>query len=170
MDRSFGDMILTSRPLGFLVLTLLLLLWPRETNWDQQALIYSVSKVVDGDTFWITDGNGKETKIRLIGVDSPESRTTGRVQREPFGKESSEFAKAMLTGKRVRLVYDIQRYDRYRRTLAYVYLEDGTFFNALLVQEGYATVSTFPPNVQFEAYFIKLQREARRKGKGLWEK
>ncbi|HCH44174.1 MAG TPA: nuclease, partial [Algoriphagus sp.] len=70
----------------------------------------------------------------------------------------------------VRLEYDVQRYDRYQRTLAYVYLEDGRFFNALLVQEGYATVATFPPNVKYESLFIKLQREARTKGKGLWGK
>jgi micrococcal nuclease len=127
-----------------------------------------VSKVVDGDTFWVMHPNGQEEKIRLIGVDSPEARRTGRTEIEYFGKESSEFAKKKLAGRRVRLEFDVQRYDRYRRTLAYVYLEDGTFFNALLVKEGYATVATFPPNVKFKSTFLKLEQEARSRKKGLW--
>ncbi|WP_297338098.1 thermonuclease family protein [Algoriphagus sp.] len=129
-----------------------------------------VSKVVDGDTFWVINPDGREEKIRLIGVDTPEVRNTGRTRVEYFGKESSDFAKKFLTGKKVRLEYDVQRRDRYQRTLAYVYLEDGTFFNALLVKEGYATVATFPPNVKNENLFVQLQRQARQKGKGLWRK
>lgn len=136
---------------------------------QQKTGLLSVSKVVDGDTFWLINARGEEEKIRLIGVDSPEARNAGRVKKEYFGAESSAFAKRMLDGKRVRLEYDVQRKDRYQRTLAYVYLEDGTFFNALLVREGYATVATFPPNVKYEKLFIRLQREARSQRKGLWK-
>jgi micrococcal nuclease len=136
---------------------------------QQKTGLLSVSKVVDGDTFWLINARGEEEKIRLIGVDSPEARNAGRVKKEYFGAESSAFAKRMLDGKRVRLEYDVQRKDRYQRTLAYVYLEDGTFFNALLVREGYATVATFPPNVEYEKLFIRLQREARSQRKGLWK-
>ena len=137
---------------------------------QQNSKFLPVSKVVDGDTFWVRHLNGTQEKIRLIGVDSPEARRTGRTEIEYFGRESSAFAKRMLTGKRVRLEYDVQRYDRYRRTLAYVYLEDGTFFNALLVKEGYATVATFPPNVKYEALFLQEEQKARRLRKGLWGK
>lgn len=135
---------------------------------QEKQTFLPITKVVDGDTFWVMNAKGEEEKIRLIGVNSPEARRTGRTEIEYFGKESSDFAKKRLTGKRVRLEYDVQRYDRYRRTLAYVYLEDGTFFNALLVKEGYATVATFPPNVKFKSTFLKLEREARSRKKGLW--
>lgn len=131
---------------------------------------HAVSKVVDGDTFWVKYSNGTEAKIRLIGINSPEARNTGKTQIEYFGKESSEFARKILTGRKVRIVYDVQKYDRYKRHLAYVYLEDGTFLNALLVKEGYANVATYPPNVKYVELFTKLEREARSKRKGLWAK
>jgi micrococcal nuclease len=137
---------------------------------QQKTALLAVSKVVDGDTFWVINSRGEEEKIRLIGVNTPESRNTGRTKIQYFGKEATAFAKKTLTGKRVRLEYDVQRTDRYQRTLAYVYLENGTFFNALLLQEGYAQVATYPPNVKYEKTFIKLQREARAKQKGLWKK
>jgi micrococcal nuclease len=135
---------------------------------QQKSPLLPVSKIVDGDTFWVINAKGQEEKIRLIGINTPEARNTGRTQIEYFGKEATAFAKGILEGKRVRLEYDVQRYDRYKRTLAYVYLEDGTFFNALLVQEGFAQVDTYPPNVKYEAAFLKLQREARVQKKGLW--
>lgn len=127
-----------------------------------------VTKIVDGDTIWVLTPSGQEIKVRLIGVDSPEARNTGRARIEYFGKESSDFAKKVLTGQRVRLEYDVQRLDRYKRTLAYVYLEDGTFFNELLVKEGFATVATYPPNVKYADHFLEVQKKARNSKKGLW--
>lgn len=127
-----------------------------------------VTKIVDGDTIWVLTPSGQEIKVRLIGVDSPEARNTGRTRIEYFGKESSDFAKKVLTGQRVRLEYDVQRLDRYKRTLAYVYLEDGTFFNELLVKEGFATVATYPPNVKYADHFLEVQKKARNSKKGLW--
>lgn len=155
---------------NFFILFLWLALVQQYAFSQQKTALLPVTKVVDGDTFWVLNSKGQEEKIRLIGVDSPEARNSGRKRIEYFGKESSAYAKRILEGQKVRLEYDVQRYDRYQRTLAYVYLEDGRFFNALLVQEGYATVATFPPNVKYESLFIKLQREARTKGKGLWGK
>ena len=75
----------------------------------------------------------------------------------------------MLKGKSVKLEYDIDKFDRYGRTLAYVYLEDGTFVNAELVKNGYAMVMTIPPNVKFADLFVKLQQEARENNKGQWK-
>lgn len=123
---------------------------------------------MDGDTFWVIKSNGKEEKIRLIGINTPESRNTGRTQVEYFGKEASTYVKSLLSGRRVRLEYDVGRYDRYKRTLAYAFLEDGTFLNALLVKEGYANVATYPPNVKYVELFTKLEREARNNKRGLW--
>lgn len=130
---------------------------------------FLVTKVVDGDTFWIDDGTVKGKKIRLIGVDAPESRKTRNKTIDAFGKESKSFVTALLLNKKVRLEFDVARYDRFRRTLAYVFLEDGSFVNAVLVKEGYANVMTVMPNVKYANLFLKLQQEAMDKQKGLWK-
>lgn len=135
---------------------------------EKRDTFLEISKFVDGDTFWVRYANGIEEKIRLIGIDAPESRNTGRVQIEKFGKEASAYVKLYLTGKKVRLEYDVEKLDRYKRTLAYVYLEDGTFLNAHLVEEGYANAATFPPNVKYSELFRDLEAKAREQGKGLW--
>jgi micrococcal nuclease len=130
--------------------------------------LYNVIRVVDGDTFWVDDGSEKGLKIRLTGIDAPEPRNSGRKSIGYFGSESSDYLKQMLTGKKVRLEYDVARYDRYGRTLAYAFLEDGTFINAEMVKSGYATVMTIPPNVRHAHTFTRLSSEARRERKGLW--
>lgn len=127
-----------------------------------------VSKFVDGDTFWITNVKGQQERIRLIGVDAPESRRSGRKEIGFYGREASAYVERMLDGKKIRLEYDVGKYDRYKRTLAYVYLQDGTFLNAHLVENGYAMVMTVPPNVKYADLFVRLQKEARKKKKGLW--
>jgi micrococcal nuclease len=127
-----------------------------------------VSKFVDGDTFWISNFKGEQEKVRLIGVDAPETRKTGKKEIGYFGKEAASYVVKLLNGKKIRLEYDVTKYDRYKRTLAYVYLEDGTFLNAHLVENGYAMVMTVPPNVKYADLFVRLQKEARKKKKGLW--
>ena len=129
---------------------------------------YRVVKVVDGDTFWIDDGSERGKKIRLIGVDAPETRRTGRKEIGFYGEESKKYLTRLILDKEVRLEYDADPKDRYGRTLAYVYLRDGTFVNAELVKRGYAMVMTVPPNVKHAEEFVELQREAREKQKGLW--
>ena len=69
----------------------------------------------------------------------------------------------------MKLEYDVDHTDQYGRTLAYVYLEDGTFVNAELVKKGYAMTMTVPPNVKFVYEFVKLQRKARENKRGLWQ-
>lgn len=130
---------------------------------------YPVKKVIDGDTFWINDGSEKGKKVRLIGIDAPESRNSGRKKIGYFGKESKQYLTNRLKGKKVKLIKDVSEVDRYRRVLAYVYLEDGTFINAELVREGYATAYTYPPDVKYANLFVQLQKEARKKKKGLWK-
>ena len=128
---------------------------------------YPVTKVVDGDTFWVEDGSPKGLKVRLIGVDTPET-VHPRKPVEYFGREASDFVKQLLTNNKVRLEYDVEKTDRYGRLLAYVYLPDGTFLNAHLIRHGYGQVMTVPPNVKYADQFVKLQRKARRKNAGLW--
>jgi micrococcal nuclease len=125
----------------------------------------NVVRVVDGDTIVVT---GK-IRVRLIGMDTPEV-VDPRKPVQCFGRAASARTKHLLPpGTPVRLVYDVDRYDRYGRTLAYVYrARDNLFVNAALVREGYATVYTFPPNVAHEEDFVRLEREARAADRGLW--
>lgn len=123
---------------------------------DARTLL--VRRVIDGDTIELADG----TRIRYIGINTPEVG-------QPGGKEATEANGALVEGKKVRLEYDIQKQDKYGRTLAYVYLEDGTIFvNAELVRQGYAQVATYPPNVKHVDLFQKYQQEAQTSQRGLW--
>lgn len=133
-------------------------------------LYFKVTRVVDGDTFWIDSGTEKGEKIRLIGVDAPESRRTSRKEVGFFGKESKRYLSNLLLNKEVSIEYDVDHTDRYGRTLAYVYLKDGTFVNAELVKQGYAMVMTVPPNVKYAEKFARFQVEARQHNRGLWDK
>ena len=136
------------------------------TNTNAEAgELYTVVKVADGDTFTIETGE----KVRLIGVDTPESVSPSAAKNVPFGKEVSEYVKEQLLDKQVRLEFDTQRADRYGRLLAYVYLEDGTFLNELLVEKGYARVMTVPPNVAYQEVFLKAEEGAKESGTGVWK-
>ena len=129
---------------------------------------YHVIKVSDGDTFHAKDKLGNVIKVRLIGIDAPESRKTSKKDVQYYGKEAKVFLTNLILGKNVRLEFDVGKKDRYGRTLAYVYLEDGTFINAELVKQGYAVIMTVPPNVKYADLFLKLQQEAREAKRGLW--
>lgn len=127
-----------------------------------------VTKITDGDTFYVADSTEKGEKIRLIGVDAPESRNMFKLKKEPFGKEATEYLAQLIDDKNVLLEYDVQLKDQYKRTLAYVFLEDSTFVNAELVRNGYAMLMTVPPNVKYADLFYQLQVEARTNKRGLW--
>jgi micrococcal nuclease len=122
-------------------------------------------RVIDGDTI-VVDVNGVLEKVRLIGVDSPETVHPEKPV-EYFGKEASQFTKRMVEGKLIRLEYDWQRRDRYGRLLAYVYLEDGTFLNAEIVRQGYGFAYTKYPFKYLEE-FREYEKKAREAGRGLW--
>jgi endonuclease YncB( thermonuclease family) len=130
------------------------------------AVAAKVQRVVDGDTF-VATVNGRRERVRVIGVDTPESVDPNRPD-EPFGEEASDFAKHYLDGETVRMAGDVEPRDRYGRMLAYVWLADGTFWNALLAAEGYAQQLTIPPNVTYADLFRRLVGEARRESRGLW--
>jgi endonuclease YncB( thermonuclease family) len=137
--------------------------WP---DAPKDAVPAEVQRVSDGDTF-VATVKGRRERIRVIGVDTPESVSPNQPD-EPYGEEASDFAKHHLDGETVRLAGDAEPRDRYGRMLAYVWLEDGTFWNALLVAEGYAQQLTVPPNVTYERLFRRLVSEARREDRGLW--
>ena len=79
------------------------------------------------------------------------------------------FATNLLKNKKVKLTFDVQKTDRYGRILAYAYLENGVFLNQYLVENGFAVVATFPPNVKFVEVFTKAEKSARNKKLGLWK-
>jgi len=137
--------------------------WPDP---PRDAVRAKVQRVSDGDTF-VATVQGRRERVRVIGVDTPESVDPNRPD-EPYGQEASDFAKHYLDGETVRLAGDAEPRDRYGRMLAYVWLEDGTFWNALLVAEGYAQQLTIPPNVTYADLFRRLAREARQHDRGLW--
>lgn len=133
---------------------------------SQASTAYTVIRVVDGDTFKI-NYNGKEESVRLIGVDTPESVHPDAEKNTEFGKTASDFSKNYLEGKEVTLEFDVQERDKYGRLLAYVYL-NGIMYNKTLLEEGYAQVATYPPNVKYVDDFTAIQEEARNNKKGLW--
>lgn len=137
----------------------------------------TVTKHVDGDTVYVKLENGKEYKLRMIGVDTPETvHPTKGV--EFYGKEASNFTESTLLGQTVYLEKDVSETDRYDRLLRYIWLEQPTeisreeikskMFNAILVANGYAQVSTYPPDVKYQDYFTDFAKEAREKELGLW--
>ena len=124
-----------------------------------------VVRVVDGDTIAVMI-DGREEDVRYIGVDTPESVAPNRPV-ECFGKRAADFNQDLVAGKRVRLVFDAERRDRYGRLLSYVYAGE-VFVNAELVRRGFATTLTIPPNDTFADRFAGLERAAGRAGRGLW--
>jgi micrococcal nuclease len=137
-----------------------------------------VERIVDGDTIVVHitgrvegpgAGNapvGASASVRLVGIDTPESVDPSRPV-ECYGRESAAATAALLEGRRVRLVVDVEETDRYERLLRYVYI-GAEMANARLVVNGYAHAYTYPPNVRHADLFVRLQREARAAGRGLW--
>jgi len=132
-----------------------------------------VTSIVDGDTIHArVRGDGRlagEQKVRFIGIDTPETHSPFRPV-ECFGKVATRrLTKLIPPGTRVRLVLDVDTFDRYERLLAYVYRRrDGMFVNAVMVRDGYAAAYTVPPDVAHADDFVRLQRRARAAERGLW--
>ena len=126
----------------------------------------TVVRVTDGDTVKITPEIEGEDRVRLIGVDTPE--TDPERGPEPYGEEAARFTQRSLEDQNVTLEFDVEREDDYGRLLSYAYLPDGSMFNETLLREGYAQVATFPPNTRYLARFEDAQREAREARRGLW--
>ncbi|MDQ4064563.1 MAG: thermonuclease family protein [Actinomycetota bacterium] len=138
----------------------------------------TVVRVVDGDTVVASitgrvDGPGageaavgSEERVRLIGIDTPESVRPG-TPIECFGKEAARAGAVLMDGQNVILVKDVEERDGFERLLRYVYIGD-EMANARLVVNGYATAFTYPPNVRHADLFVQLEREARTGERGLW--
>lgn len=130
--------------------------------------LYTVTKVVDGDTLAISI-NGKAETIRLIGIDTPET-VDPRTTVQCFGKEASDKTKELLTNKKVRIEKDPSQgeQDKYGRLLAYVFREDGLFVNKYLVENGYAREYTYDTAYKYQAEFKAAEATAKSQQRGLW--
>ena len=127
-----------------------------------------VTQVVDGDTIHARLA-GRTEKVRLIGIDTPETHGAGGL-RECFGAEATKHTQSLLPpGTVVMLVRDAEARDRFGRLLAYVYrADDRLFVNLELARHGYAAALTLPPNVAHADDFVGAAAEARRANRGLW--
>lgn len=148
-----------------LVVAIAFISFPEESRGDLSGP-YPVTRVVDGDTIVVAIA-GQDKKVRLIGVDTPESVHSDESQNVPYGTISSDFTRNALEGKQIYLEYDVESKDQYGRILAYVWLDD-VMFNKTLLAEGHGVLVTFPPNVRYADEFTQLQTQARNDGKGLW--
>ena len=119
---------------------------------------FLVSRVIDGDTIELANGE----KVRYIGIDTPEKK-----QDECFNQEATQKNKELVEGKMVQLVSDVSNRDRYGRLLRYVYVDD-TFVNDLLVKQGFAQATSYPPDIKYQDLFSQSQRIAQEKNLGLW--
>lgn len=129
----------------------------------EQSEEFLVTKIIDGDTIEIEGGK----KVRYIGMDTPETVNPQKPV-QCFGHEAAEKNKEWVLGKKIRMEKDISETDRYGRLLRYVWV--GEFFvNEQLVRQGYAQVSTYPPDVKYQDLFLAAQKEARENNRGLWQ-
>ena len=128
-------------------------------------------RVVDGDTF-VVNIDDVETKIRLIGVDTPESVAPSDYSKENTeeGLAVSAIVEARLTSEPYLYVeYDVERIDKYDRTLVYLYFSDGVMVQDWLLKNGYARIATVAPNIKYAEHFTALERVARENKEGFWD-
>jgi len=123
----------------------------------------TVKRVNDGDTVQLAD----RRSVRYIGVNTPEIQHE-RHTVEPFALEARARNIELVQSKTVRLEFDIERFDDYGRTLAYVFLPDGSMVNEQLLQSGVAHCLYKMPNIKYEARLLKAQREAMQDRRGMW--
>jgi endonuclease YncB( thermonuclease family) len=124
-----------------------------------------VKFVYDGDTILINNGD----QIRYIGIDTPEM-DYNRKEHEFMAKAAKRFNERLIKGKKVRLETDIEKKDRYGRTLAYVFLQDGTMVNLKLIERGLARVMTTRSNKKYRSLFIEAQQRAMESRLGIWSR
>lgn len=162
MRRDLGSLFLLA-----LIALVLLRPWEHVQLGDpplRSATAY-VLRAVDGDTIEVRL-DGRDEDVRYIGIDTPETvKPDTPVQ--CFGPRAHRFNARLVTHRRVRLVFGVERRDVYGRLLAYVYL-GGRFVNAELAKRGFARTLTIPPNDRFARRFKRLQIAAARAARGLW--
>lgn len=133
-----------------------------------QKQLVKVSYVIDGDTI-VIEGN---KKVRYIGINAPEiyhDSTGKKTGEECFAEEATIENKRLVEGKEIYIQKDVSETDKYKRLLRYVWVGD-IFVNDYLIRQGFAQVSTFPPDVKYQQQFLEAQKEARDNNRGLWKR
>lgn len=143
--------------------------------------VYYVHRVIDGDTIEVIYPTKKLERVRLIGINTPESYKGPQADKEAkrkhkdlatilkMGNEAKKFTQTILaTQQYIILEFDVQERDRFGRVLAYVYLMNEQMLNEFLVQEGMAEVMTVPPNVRHAKIFKEAEKSARQGKRGFW--
>ncbi len=128
----------------------------------QYGEFIKVTRVIDGDTVLLDNGE----KLRYIGINAPELGKTETT--ECFALEATTENQRLVEGQSIRIEKDVSERDMYGRLLGYVYLKDGTFVNLELVENGFASAATYPPDVAKSVLFSELEKEARLTKRGLW--
>jgi micrococcal nuclease len=150
---------------------LFLLFFPAPSHSVIATVEGAVTKVSDGDTFRLETADGTRLRVRLYGIDAPEtekaSRRTGLVSKpgQPFGEEAYRALESKIVGRKVRV--DIMAIDRYKREVGIVYL-DGRNINLEMVKEGWAWAYTQYLDRPYASEYLEAEKEARAKGLGLW--
>jgi endonuclease YncB( thermonuclease family) len=124
---------------------------------------HTVRWVNDGDTIVLNSGQ----RVRYIGINTPEIDHEDQ-KAQPYGYQARSYNKMLVESRKVRLEYDVQRQDRYGRCLAYVFLQDRTFVNARLLEDGLAYYLYWKPNSKYGEILLKAQQDAMTSRKGLW--
>jgi micrococcal nuclease len=150
-------------------LTVFILFWSL-LPFSSQPDYGTITMVYDGDTVQVQFTTGKKEKIRLIGVDAPETDEEDKKIRLD-ALFSKRFAFKFLYRKKVRIEYDWEKRDKYGRLLAYIWTEDGTFFNEFIIMQGFASAYTrFKYKKEYEKMFLEAEKYAKTRGNGLWKK
>jgi len=122
-----------------------------------------VGRILDGDTFVTRGGE----HVRLLGINAPEIAHESSPA-QPFGYKATRALTRLIAGKSVHLEFDVQHKDDYGRTLAQIYLQDGTWVNGVMVRLGMAHVYTFTPNLRWAGQLIALEAPVRHARLGIW--
>lgn len=140
---------------------------PVEVLGTKSPGFYEVTQVADGDTI-VIQMDGKEERIRMIGVDTPETKDP-RKPVQCFGQAASDFTKQLIGTEPVRLEADSlsSNRDRYNRLLRYVYLADGRMVQAEVIKQGYGFAYTSFPFTKMDE-FRAYEHDARDNDRGLW--
>ncbi len=147
---------------------------------EKDNSLITITKIVDGDTFGVIY-NGKNEKVRLIGIDTPEAKKNKKAYKDSkrsksdvekivgLGLKSKEFVKSIVkVGDNLKVEFDVKERDQYGRLLVYLYLKNGEMLNNFIIKEGYASPLTYPPNVKYVEMFKNSYIKARENNKGLW--
>lgn len=147
---------------------------------SEESQIYQKAKVkyaVDGDTIWV-DINGKDEKVRFVGVNTPEVAKDGEPA-EFMAEEAKDFTNGALKNKEIYLEKDISDRDKYDRLLRYIWLEEPATnpnlsdiekktLNGILVKKGYAYANYYKPDIKYQEYLKDLEKSAQENKLGIW--